>query len=317
MTSFMQSFDQQRREATKLYFAYGSNLNVRQMSHRCPTAKKVKPLPVYGAKLVFRGVADIETTDNPADVVLGGLWRITRRDEEALDRYEGVRSGMYTRETFYIRDKSRHWHPVLYYKMNSKGIFPPSEGYLASIVRGYLDFGLDLTKLDEAVRSSWNDKNKTDDMRQRFLRDRPVLAKTLEIDRRTTLTRRPEKVRRPDPAHQRKLPLPAPNPGIQQAPKFHQPSWPSIGPNSKLLPKPKSEQSKAPPIESLFPQGSPNPQASADEMKRKLAALPPIRKKECCGAFSLGGPLCHDCPATTLDDARAPSNPNQLPHGED
>ena len=313
MTSF-QNFDHQRRRepSAALYWAYGSNLNVRQMARRCPDARKVKSLPVYGAKMVFRGVADVQITDNPADVALGGLWRITRRCEDALDRYEGVKSGLYTKEYFYIRDKSRHYHKVLYYKMASDGIFPPDEIYLNCIVQGYLDFGLDMTKLDAAVRHSWDDKNKTDDMRQRFLRNRPVLAKSIEKAKRPMISAaKPAPVR---PAPERYLAgMPS-----QQVPK-HQPSWPSLGPHSKLLPKPAAERKPAnpaaPPLESLFPEAdklNPSAQDSADTMKRTF-------RNKCCGAFNAGGPLCPDCPATTLDDFKiSGTGPDeQPPHGED
>lgn len=255
MTSFLQSFDQSRRRTTKLYFGYGSNLCVSQMVRRCPTAKKLRPLPIYGAKLIFRGVADILITDNPNDVILGGLWRITEEDERALDRYEGVSSGIYKREFFYIRDKSRHWHSVLYYKMASEGIFPPSEGYLYGIVEGYADFGLDLTKLDEAVQHSWDDKNKTEDMRQRYLRNRPTLAHSIEQAKRPMISAPKPKPRRViEPTSlQARYSTGLPKPG--GVPK-HQPSWPAIGPHSKLLPKPRSEMAPtkpAPALESLFP----------------------------------------------------------------
>lgn len=311
--SFLSTFDQDRRQRTSLYWAFGSNLCVRQMAYRCPGARKIKALPVYGAKLVFRGVADVLITDNQSDVCLGGLWRITPENEQALDRYEGVRgeTGMYRKAYFYIRDKSRHYYSVLYYIMNSAGIFPPSEDYLNGIVEGYMNFGLDMTKLEEAVRHSWQDKNKTEDMRQRYLRNRPPLARSIEQAKRPMISASRPKPKRPvEPTR-----IISSNPPIQSPPKKHWPSWPGIGPGSKLLPKPKAEQAQ----DSLFPQEiaqqlNPLPQESADEMKRKLAMTPsPLR--ECCGAFSLGGPLCHDCPATSLEDTARPTD--QLPHGED
>lgn len=307
-------FDRQRRRepSAALYWAYGSNLNVRQMARRCPNARKVKALPVYGAKLVFRSVADVIITDNPADVCLGGLWRISRRDEDNLDRYEGIKNGLYTKEYFFIRDQSRHYHKVLYYKMASDGVFPPDEIYLNCIVQGYLDFGLDMTKLDSAVRRSWEDKHKTEDMRQRFLRNRPVLAKSLEKAKRPMITEnKPPKrsvEQRYSPPVQQQLALPK-----------HQPSWPVLGPHSKLLPKPAAERKPAnpaaPPLESLFPQAdklNPPVQDSAEAMKRAF-------RDKCCGAFNAGGPLCPDCPATTLEDFKISGTgpDDKPPHGED
>ena len=46
----------------KLYFAYGSNLNLTQMANRCPQAKQLGSAYLPNWRLVFRGVADIEGT---------------------------------------------------------------------------------------------------------------------------------------------------------------------------------------------------------------------------------------------------------------
>ena len=47
------------RIAGDLYFAYGSNLNERQMSYRCPDAIKMGGAQLRGWRLAFSGVADI------------------------------------------------------------------------------------------------------------------------------------------------------------------------------------------------------------------------------------------------------------------
>ena len=39
----------------RLYVAYGSNLNFKQMKHRCPTAKLYGIGTVYGYELQFKG----------------------------------------------------------------------------------------------------------------------------------------------------------------------------------------------------------------------------------------------------------------------
>ena len=41
----------------KLYFAYGSNINLEQMAYRCPTAQVVGPVTLEGYELLFRGNA--------------------------------------------------------------------------------------------------------------------------------------------------------------------------------------------------------------------------------------------------------------------
>lgn len=357
-TGFLSTFDQQRRDepSATLYWSYGSNLNIRQMARRCPGARKIKPLPVYGAKLVFRGAADVQITDNPADVALGGLWRITRADEDELDRYEGVKSKMYTKEYFYIRNKSRHYHKVLYYKMTSEGIFPPAERYLQSIVQGYVDFGLDMTKLDAAVRQSWDDKNKTEDIRNRYLRDRPPLAQSIEQAKRPMISApRPKPVRpsisnpNPQAFRQRYQPDQRSNTGVpvRETPK-HQPSWPQIGPHSKLLPAPRSANAanpKAPPLESLFPQFDAAPRAEEEPTTRLSGKSNPVVEYTSLAAWQThaandGYELTTNGPDHSAFDRTSglevgcfneteqfgylpktipqnTANPEQLPHGED
>lgn len=140
-----------------LYFAYGSNLNVKQMAQRAPEAKFFGAMRMPNWKLVFRGVADIEA--DPGNHVEGGLWRITGADEMALDGYEGVKSGFYVKDYFTVSYTNAAGEPVvercLVYLMNrDRGQSSPSKAYLESIRQGYEDFGLDHGKLNEAAQSA-------------------------------------------------------------------------------------------------------------------------------------------------------------------
>ena len=76
----------------KLYIAYGSNLDQRQMARRCPTAEVVCSGMLYGHELLFRGsqfgaVATVEPKPGARVPVL--VWKIKPSDERALDLYEG------------------------------------------------------------------------------------------------------------------------------------------------------------------------------------------------------------------------------------
>jgi hypothetical protein len=61
-------------------------------SRKCNAAalrrRRVGPLILPKARLVFRGVADVEYHET--DSVQGGLWEITRDCECPLHRYDGV-----------------------------------------------------------------------------------------------------------------------------------------------------------------------------------------------------------------------------------
>jgi gamma-glutamylcyclotransferase (GGCT)/AIG2-like uncharacterized protein YtfP len=150
---------------TNLYIAYGSNLNVRQMAHRCPAARIVGTTEIRDTRLVFRGVADVVRQEGMTVPV--GVWKITAACEAALDRYEGVGSGMYRKEYVTFDDGER----ALLYVMNSKGIYAPSSFYLDAIREGYRDFGLDEAPLREAVAHAKSNARMTHDMIERKLRN--------------------------------------------------------------------------------------------------------------------------------------------------
>ncbi|XXG94151.1 hypothetical protein Hte_000403 [Hypoxylon texense] len=91
-----------RPTSLKLYFAFGSNMRLQQMAERCPRSSLYARgrLCHYRWQINHRGVANI-VKSGPEDVVEGLLFSITRRDEIALDRNEGVARGLYNKE--YLR----------------------------------------------------------------------------------------------------------------------------------------------------------------------------------------------------------------------
>lgn len=83
---------------SRLCFAYGSNMDEKQMECRCPEAK-----PVGIAKLLdYRFVIDERSVASAAQekgsVVFGLLWSITPACEESLDGYEGIKHDLYRKE---------------------------------------------------------------------------------------------------------------------------------------------------------------------------------------------------------------------------
>lgn len=144
-----------------LYLAYGSNLNVEQMSWRCPYARVLGPVQVDGFQLLFRGgnggaVATIEPAEGGSVPAL--LWEITPRDEEALDRYEGW-PRLYRKEMITVSFNG-HDTEVMVYIMNER--YPcglPSQGYHGIILEGYKAAGFDPLVLDAAIKASQLQKN--------------------------------------------------------------------------------------------------------------------------------------------------------------
>jgi hypothetical protein len=98
-------------------------------------------LPDY--ELVFRSVADVQ--EAPGKQVEGALFEITKDCERALDRYEGY-PRLYTKKV--VDD-------IMFYTMVDKDrVYPPSEGYLWTIVHGYKDCEISTEDLSRAVNES-------------------------------------------------------------------------------------------------------------------------------------------------------------------
>ena len=144
--------------ADKLYFAYGSNINLRQMAHRCPDAQVVGPVRLEGYELLFRGaareygVATIAPKEGGA--VHGLLWNLPPESEQALDMYEGY-PHLYDKELVSVRDTDGRALSVMAYVMTNlpqRTPSLPSPYYFGGIQEGYRDNGLPEKALHQALR---------------------------------------------------------------------------------------------------------------------------------------------------------------------
>lgn len=141
----------------KLYFAYGSNMNLKQMAFRCPNAQAVDTVRLEGYRLAFcmngggDGVATI--LPDPDGFVGGVLWRISERDEQSLDHYEGF-PRLYGKEAVLVMNPDGLKREVMAYTMNSpyKDVPAlPSQLYLSGILHGCRQNGIDIEPVLEAV----------------------------------------------------------------------------------------------------------------------------------------------------------------------
>jgi gamma-glutamylcyclotransferase (GGCT)/AIG2-like uncharacterized protein YtfP len=140
----------------RYYFAYGSNLHDPQMTRRCKDAVPHASCTLAGWRLVFRGVADIER-GNPTDYVHGAIYKVSEWDEAQLDIYESFPS-LYRKEYFDAVMESGETIPVMFYKMNTEGYGTPPKGYFDTIADGFIHWGLETEKLEEAVRFTESNK---------------------------------------------------------------------------------------------------------------------------------------------------------------
>lgn len=137
--------------ADKLYFAYGSNINLEQMDYRCPDATVVGPVVLENYELLFRrgGFATIEP--KKGERVHGLLWSITPECERSLDLYEGY-PRFYDKQTVTVRDGLGRELPVMAYIMDERFREPmlPTEPYYNGILEGYRQNGLPEVSLKKA-----------------------------------------------------------------------------------------------------------------------------------------------------------------------
>lgn len=126
---------------TRLYFAYGSNMDPAQMNARCPDAVPVERGFVAGRRFLIngRGVATLLRARNTG--VWGGVWAISAQDEELLDRFEGFPK-RYRKERVSVSFEDGGSVKALVYidPLDDEGI--PREGYLPRILRGARSFRL-------------------------------------------------------------------------------------------------------------------------------------------------------------------------------
>ena len=124
---------------TTLYFAYGSNINQDQMAVRCPGAQPVAiaKCPRYKFIINGNGVATI-LPEKDTDA-FGILWNITDAHERALDRYEGVKFNIYTKETINVWVEGEKVMAMVYLA-TLKDVGPPRAGYLEGILEGIETF---------------------------------------------------------------------------------------------------------------------------------------------------------------------------------
>ena len=142
---------------SKKYIAYGSNLSVEQMAHRCPDATVVGMAAIQDWKLVFRGCATIEPAEGRVVPVL--IWEISDRDERNLDRYEGFPSYYFKRDMTVTMTDLEGKNPqevtaMVYLMTDGHPLQRPWRGYLDTLAEGYQRFGFNPYQLELAVKEA-------------------------------------------------------------------------------------------------------------------------------------------------------------------
>ncbi len=141
---------------SKLYVAYGSNLNKRQMEYRCPTAVYVGAGELQDYELQFKGsVRGAHATIAPKEgsSVPVGVWMIQKADERRLDLYEGVPS-YYFKKNIHVQMGGETVRGMVYIMDQKHDFGLPTRNYYETVREGYQNCGLDTAVLDKALQDS-------------------------------------------------------------------------------------------------------------------------------------------------------------------
>ena len=124
-----------------LYFAYGSNMSVRRIRQRIPSARPLGPAVLQGHRLAFHkvgsdgsGKCDAASSRRRDDRVHGALYWFAARHKADLDQYEGLG---YTQKSVVVtrRGGTRH-KAYLYIATHVDPALRPFAWYLEHVVRG-------------------------------------------------------------------------------------------------------------------------------------------------------------------------------------
>ena len=127
------------------YFAYGSNLNRKQMLERCPDSKPKFMVTLPNYKLIFAGwsrkwrggVATIKRFGG--EKVLGGIYDVSEQCLRQLDRYE---EGYDRLKVTVFTEVDEPIEAITYIKSGQLEETQPSKEYLVLTQQGYRDWGL-------------------------------------------------------------------------------------------------------------------------------------------------------------------------------
>lgn len=146
----------------RYYIAYGSNLNIRQMRMRCPSARIIGTSFLKDYELLFKGSKTgsyLTIEPKKGSTVPAAIWSVTSEDEQALDRYEGYPNFYYKKEMILpvkgIRSgKVRNRKCFVYIMHEDREIGIPSLSYVSICLEGYISFGFDEHYLSQAQKNA-------------------------------------------------------------------------------------------------------------------------------------------------------------------
>ena len=128
------------------YFAYGSNLNKKQMLERCLDSKPLFTATLPNFKLIFAGwsrqwrggVVSIKSLRG--DRVHGAVYELSDRDLRRLDKFEGYPGACNRFKVTVFNEDGEPIEAITYIKSGQLEETQPSKEYVSVIQQGYRDW---------------------------------------------------------------------------------------------------------------------------------------------------------------------------------
>ena len=137
----------------RFYLAYGSNLNLRDMSYRCKKAIPIGSTVLMNYRLVYKGSIDgyayLTIEPSKDSLVPVGIFNISFFDELRLNKYEGYPE-LYYKEHFPINIGNKEAKALIYIMKDNFDYHLPNDKYIDTCMMGYDYFGFDKKVLEDA-----------------------------------------------------------------------------------------------------------------------------------------------------------------------
>jgi hypothetical protein len=131
-----------------LYFAYGSNMDQAAMLQRCPASKPVGIARLMRHRFMIFDEGYATVVRDPQRAVWGIVWDLALADVPALDRYESLSSGLYTKVVQPVVTGQGPRRAVVYIGRNARP-GTPRPGYMEDVIEAAAHAGLP----EEYIRS--------------------------------------------------------------------------------------------------------------------------------------------------------------------
>jgi hypothetical protein len=124
-----------------LYFAYGSNMDRAAMLQRCPASEPVGLGRLMRHRFIIFDEGYASVVRDPRHVVWGVVWDLALADVPALDRYESLATGLYTKVVQPVVTGQGPRRAIVYIGRSAKP-GTPLPGYMEGVVEAAIHAGL-------------------------------------------------------------------------------------------------------------------------------------------------------------------------------